>query len=523
MILTLLIGLPLIGALAILLFPTSKAKLVALWGAGIPLLWNIWLFSQFDLSNSHFQWGEATAWLPVLGLNYELGIDGLGLLMVGLNTFLTWIAIYSARPDVERPRLFYSLMLMTSSVISGAFIAQNFLLFFLFYEACLIPLYLLINIWGGERRNYAATKFLIYTAISGALILIGGFGLLWLGGAENFSYAALAETSLPPQKQVLLLIPLAIGFGIKVPMVPLHTWLPDTYVAASTPVAIMLGGVLAKLGTYGLLRFGFSLLPDGWAVIAPWIAIWSALTIVYCAFLAIVQQDIKRMVAYSSVSHMGYVLLGIAAGSDLSLSGCIAQMVAHGLVLAILFHLVGVIEAKVGSRELDQLNGLMNPVRGLPFVSATLLLGAMSSAGIPGLVSFAAEFAVFQGSYRVFHWQALMGVVGTGLTAVYFVILLNRTCFGRLDNQRAYFPKVSFSEKAPALILMTVIIALGIQPNWLFRWSEPREVKAIEIVAGPQTVTLEDISGLLLGKADAAPGLASAARVSLADAPTILD
>ncbi|WP_442786423.1 NADH-quinone oxidoreductase subunit M [Leptothoe sp. PORK10 BA2] len=499
--LTLLMGLPLLGALALSLSPPAKAKLVALWGAGLSLLWTIWLFSQFDLGNSQFQMVETAAWLPFLGLSYDLGVDGLGLLMVGLNTLLTWIAIYSSRADIERPRLFYSLMLMTSTVISGAFLAQNFLLFFLFYEACLIPLYLLINIWGGEKRSYAATKFLIYTALSGALVLISGFGLLWLGGAENFSYAALADTDLSLRLQVLLLLPLAIGFGIKVPMVPLHTWLPDTYVAASTPVAILLGGVLAKLGTYGLLRFGLSLLPDGWAIIAPWIASWAAVTIIYCAFLAIIQRDIKRMVAYSSVSHMGYVLLGIAAGNDLSLSGCIAQMIAHGLVLGVLFHLIGLIETKVGSRDLDRLNGLMNPVRGLPFVSAVLLLGAMASAGIPGLVNFAAEFAVFMGSYRVFPVQALVGIVGTGLTAVYFVILLNRTCFGRLDNQRAYYPKVSFGEHAPALVLLVFIVVLGVQPNWLMRWTEPTMVQAIDIVPGTAHVALQDIGAVLRGDA----------------------
>ncbi len=499
MMLTLLMGLPLLGVLALSLFPPAKAKLVAFVGSGATLLWTLWLFSQFDLGNSGFQMVESLPWLPALGLNYELGLDGLGLLMVALNTLLTWIAIYSARPELERPRLFYSLMLITSGVISGTFLAQNFLLFFLFYEACLIPLYLLINIWGGEKRSYAATKFLIYTAISGAFVLISGFGLLWLGGADNFSYSALADTDLSVRLQVILLIPLAIGFGIKVPMVPLHTWLPDTYVAASTPVAILLGGVLAKLGTYGLLRFGLSLLPKGWAVIAPWLAVWAAITIIYCAFLAIVQQDIKRMVAYSSVSHMGYVLLGSAAANSLSISGCIAQMMAHGFVLAILFHLIGVIEAKVGSRDLDQLNGLMNPVRGLPFVSATLLLGAMASAGIPGLVNFAAEFAVFQGSYRVFPLQTLIGIVGTGLTAVYFVILLNRTCFGRLDNERAYFPKVSLNEKAPALVLAVLIIVLGVQPNLLMRWSEPTDVKSVAIA--PLQLPPLEIGSLLQSKA----------------------
>ena len=496
MMLSALIGLPLLGALILTLFPPAQAKLVALIVSGGTLLLTLRLFSQFDLSNSQFQMVESLPWLPAIGLNYDLGTDGLSLLMVGLNALLSWIAIYSARPDIERPRLFYGLMLITSGVIAGAFLAENYLLFFLFYEASLIPLYLLISIWGGEKRTYAATKFLIYTAISGALVLVTGFGILWLGGAENFSYGALSEANLSVQLQVLLLIPLAIGFGIKVPMVPLHTWLPDTYVAASAPVAILLGGVLAKLGTYGLLRFGLSLLPDGWAIIAPWVAVWASITIIYCAFLAIVQKDIKRMVAYSSVSHMGYVLLGSAAGNALSLSGCIAQMIAHGLVLAILFHLIGIIEAKVGSRDLDQLNGLLNPVRGLPFVSAALLLGAMASAGIPGLVNFAAEFAVFLGSYRVFPLQTLIGIVGTGLTAVYFVILLNRTCFGRLDNERAYFPKVSFNEKAPAIVLVALIVVLGIKPNWLMRWSEPTEVKTVAVAPADASPALEDMVGL---------------------------
>ncbi len=481
MMLSLLILLPLLGALIVVICPPSQAKAVALSFSGLALLCTLWLFRSFDLTISQFQMSETLAWLPGLGLSYELGLDGLSLLMVALNSLLTWIAIYSTQTSTERPRLFYSLMLITSSVIAGAFLAENYLLFFLFYEACLIPLYLLINIWGGEKRSYAATKFLIYTAISGVCVLISGFGLLWLGQASDFSYGALAQTELSLRWQILLLIPLVIGFGIKVPMVPLHTWLPDTYVASSTPVAIMLGGVLAKLGTYGLLRFGVSLLPDGWAVIAPWIAVWAAITIVYAAFIAIVQRDIKRMVAYSSISHMGYILLGSAAGTSLSLAGCIAQMMAHGLVLATLFQLIGLIEVKVGSRDLDRLNGLMNPVRGLPFVTATLLLGAMASAGIPGLVNFAAEFAIFQGSFPIFPVQTLVGIVGTGLTAVYFVILLNRTCFGRLDNQRAYFPTVTFHEKAPALLLTILIIVLGVQPNWLLRWSEPTQVNTVAV------------------------------------------
>lgn len=477
--LSLLICLPVIGGALLFALPEKTARLGALTVSGLSLLWTIWLFSQYDITNLSFQFTEHLTWIPALGLDYSLGLDGLGLLMVGMNAFLSWIAIYTTAEDVERPKLFYALMLLVNSAVAGAFMAQNFLLFFFFYEVELVPLYLLISIWGGEKRGYAATKFLLYTALSGALILAGALGMVWLGEAASFDYEALTKIDLSVSSQVLLLLPLLFGFGIKIPLIPLHTWLPDTYVESSTPVAILLGGVLAKLGTYGLLRFGFSLLSDGWQVLAPGLAVWGAITVVYGALVAIAQQDIKRMVAYSSIGHMGFILLGAAAGNTLSLSGSIAQMASHGVILAILFALVGIIEKKVGTRELSALNGLMNPIRGLPVISALLVMGGMASAGLPGLINFAAEFIVFQGSFRQFPVQTLICVVGTGLTAVYFVILLNRTCFGRLDNERAYFPKVTLSEKMPAYVLAAVIVVLGLQPGWLLRWGEPTAVRII--------------------------------------------
>lgn len=472
-----LIWLPIAGALMIGVFP---GKITAQWArngalaiSGITLLWTLWLFSQFQLGTSEVQFHEVLPWLPALGLNYDLGVDGLSLLMIGLNSLITWIAIWSSRPDLERPRLFYGLMLLVSGGLAGAFLAQNLLLFFLLYEIELVPLYLLIAIWGGEKKTYSAIKFLLYTALSGALILAGFLGTVWLSGASDFTYHALIGHGLPLIWQYLLLGLLLVGFGIKIPLVPLHTWLPDTYVAASAPVAMMLGGVLAKLGTYGLLRFGLGLFPDAWANLSPYLAIWAAISVLYGAITAIAQKDIKRMVAYSSVGHMGYVLLGGAAATNIALTGALTQMVAHGIILAILFHLVGVIEAKVGTRELDVLNGLMNPIRGLPMTSALLVLGGMASAGIPGLIGFVTEFLVFQGSYAVYPLQTLLCVVGTGLTAVYFVILLNRTCFGKLDNAIAYFPKVDIWEKIPAFVLAALILFLGLQPNWLVKWAEP--------------------------------------------------
>jgi NAD(P)H-quinone oxidoreductase subunit 4 len=384
-----LIWLPIIGAAIISLLPRAipaiNIRLTALCIAGLVLVWNILLLFKFDISLPGMQLQESLPWNDTLGLNYKLGVDGISILMLLLNSLLTWIAIYSSNQQTERPRLFYSLMLLVSGGVAGAFVAQNLLLFFLFYELELIPFYLLISIWGGEKRSYAAMKFLIYTAVSGALILATFLGTVWLTGATNFDYNIISTQALSTTLQIVLLVGIVLGFGIKIPLVPLHTWLPDAYVEASAPVAILLGGVLAKLGTYGLLRFGMAMFPDAWSILAPSLATWGAISAIYGAVTAIAQKDIKRMVAYSSIGHMGYILLAAAATTSLALIGAIAQMFSHGIILAILFHLVGVIETKVGTRELDKLNGLMSPIRGLPLTSALLILGGMASAGIPGM------------------------------------------------------------------------------------------------------------------------------------------
>jgi NAD(P)H-quinone oxidoreductase subunit 4 len=230
--------------------------------------------------------------------------------------------------------------------------------------------------------------------------------------------------------------------------------------------------MVSKLGTYGLIRFGLQLFPDTWSLVAPGLSIIGVVSVLYGALSAIAQKDIKRMVAYSSIGHMGYIVVAAAALTPLSLLGAVSQMVSHGLILAILFYLVGVIETKVGTRDLDVLNGLMNPLRGLPITSALLILGGMASAGIPGLVGFIAEFLVFQGTYSVFPRQTLLCIFASGLTAVYFVILLNRTCFGKLDSNTAYYPQVRRDEQIPALVLAALIFFLGVQPTWLVRWTE---------------------------------------------------
>ena len=279
---------------------------------------------------------------------------------------------------------------------------------------------------------------------------------------------------LPLGTQLPLLAGLLIGFGIKIPFFPLHTWLPDAHVEASTPVSVLLAGVLLKLGTYGLLRFGLGLFLDAWVYLAPWLAIWAAVSALYGASCAIAQQDMKKVVAYSSIAHMAFILLAYAATTRLSIIAANAQMISHGLISAMLFLLVGVVYKKTGSRDVTYLRGLLTPERGLPLIGSLMILGVMASSGTPGMVGFIAEFLVFRGSFPIFPIATLLCMVGTGLTAVYFLLMINRVFFGRLPIYLDHLPPVKWTERLPAIVLALFILGLGLQPIWMTRWSEPQ-------------------------------------------------
>lgn len=484
MMLSALILIPLLGALAISLcprrWPGKQLWLITLIVQTLSLAWAGIIASQFDIQQPGLQFVESLPWIDTLGLTYQLGVDGLSMPLLLINSLLGAIAVYSSSEKVQRPRLYFSLVLLINAAVAGAFLAQNLLLFFIFYELELIPLYLLIAIWGGARRGYAATKFLIYTASSGALILGGFLGLVWLGGASTFNYDPGLAQAMTLLQQVILLVAILIGFGIKIPLFPFHTWLPDAHVEASTPVSVLLAGVLLKLGTYGMVRFGLQMLPDAWEVLAPGLAIWAVVSVLYGSLAAIAQTDIKKMVAYSSIGHMGYVLLAAAAATPLAILGTVMQMVSHGLISGLLFLLVGLVYVKTGTRDLTVLRGLLNPERGLPIVGSLMILGVMASAGIPGMIGFISEFVVFRGSFLAFPAQTLLCMVGSGLTAVYFLLLVNRAFFGRLTiappNDKVepdvILPPVAWRDRIPAIVLSVLIVVLGLQPNWLARWSE---------------------------------------------------
>ncbi len=479
-----LILIPLVGSAVVGFYPDSKGKIsrnLAFFCAIAVLLINLYIGWNFDTENTGFQFAEYIPWVEWLGLDYNLGIDGLSFPLVCLNSLLTLIAIFVTDKNISRPRFYYSMLLLLSAGAVGAFLAKDLLLFFLFYELEIIPLYFLIAIWGGKRRGYAAMKFLLYTAFSGILVLASFLGLAWLSGANSFAYETLKLHDLSLTSQLLLLAPLIVGVFIKIPIFPFHTWLPDAHVEAPTPISVLLAGVLLKLGTYALLRFGLGLYLHAWVEVAPWMAILAGISALYGASCAIAQKDMKKVVAYSSIAHMAYILLGASATTRLSVTACVFQMVSHGLISALLFLLVGVVYKKTGTRDVDSLRGLLNPEKGLPVTGGLMILGVMASSGLPGMVGFISEFLIFRGAFPIFPIPTLLCLVGTGLTAVYFLLVINKVFFGRLTDNLDSLPSVKWVEHVPAFALLFLIIAFGLQPNWVIDLSE---VQAIALLTG---------------------------------------
>ncbi|MGB5239594.1 MAG: NADH-quinone oxidoreductase subunit M [Prochlorococcaceae cyanobacterium] len=465
--LLLLLLLPLAAALAMIVAPAGPwPRRLALLIPGLQLLLLVRMVMQpaSDLR---------VAWLPQLGLDFHLGQDGLSLPLVGLTSLLTLMAVAATSLGMPRQRLFFSLVMATNLGLQGALLARNGLLFVLAFELILIPTTLLIAIWGHERSREAAIRYLLYGAASGVALLAAvlALGLLNTNGF-SLAYDDLATAVLPQGSKVWILGLLILAFGLKLPAVPLHGWQPLAYSESSSPVAMLLAGAVSKLGAYGLLRFGVGFMGDTWEAWSPLIAVAGTAGAVYGALNAIAQTDMRRLVAYSSLGHMGLLLLAMAAATPLSLQGAVAQLLAHGLISSLLFCVVGLIEAKTGTAEIAELSGLLNPLRGLPFTLGMFLLALMAAAGLPGMVGFVAELVVFQGSWTVFPLPTLGCLFASGLTAVYAIRLFNRVGFGRLDNAKAFYPVTTWSERLPALALSTLVLVGGLWPPLTLGWSE---------------------------------------------------
>ncbi|WP_341899558.1 NADH-quinone oxidoreductase subunit M [Synechococcus sp. UW140] len=466
--LSILLILPLLIGVLLPIVSTDGAQIrkIALAAPLIQLMFSLWFYKNLPDSID-------LSWIPQIGLKFELGLDGISLPVVLLTALLTCLSIVATPADQSRPRLFFPLVLSVNLGLVTAFLAQNGLLFVLAYELILIPTTLLVAIWGDKERAGAATRFLIYGALSGVVLLAVVFSFGWLNPSGLiFSYNSLRDLNLSSGQQRWLLGGVLLAFGLKLPVFPLHGWQPRTYSQSPIPVVMLLSGAVSKMGAYGLIRFGLEFLPDGWLFWSGWIAALGAFSAIYGALNAIAQTDIRKLVAYSSLGHMGLLVLALAAATPLSLQGVVVQMLAHGLIIALLFYLVGLIEIKTKSRNISELSGLLNPQRGLPFTASLLLIGLMAAAGVPGLAGFVAELLIFEGSWTRFPWPTLFCLIASGLTAVYAVRLFNRVCFGRLDQSKAKWPSTSWRERIPAVILSLLVIVTGIWPSILTGFSE---------------------------------------------------
>jgi len=435
--LTAIILLPLLAALAIPLLPDKEGKIVRWYalvvGVADFLLMGFAFWNNYDPTNGQFQLVETYNWIPNLGISWTVSVDGISAPLVLLAGFVTTLAMLSAWQVDRKPRLFYFLMLVLYSAQIGVFVAQDLLLFFIMWELELVPVYLLVSIWGGSKRRYAATKFLLYTAAASIFILVAGLGMAFYGDNFTFDIAALALKDYPLALEIPLYAGLLIAFGVKLAIFPLHTWLPDAHGEASAPVSMILAGVLLKMGGYGLIRFNMELLTDAHIYFAPVLATLGVINIVYGGFSSFGQTNMKRRLAYSSVSHMGFVLLGIASFTDIGTSGAVLQMLSHGLIASLLFFLTGVTYDRTHTLFMDRMDGIAVI---MPKVFALFTAGAMASLALPGMSGFASEIAVFIGitSNDVYSpsfstMLVFLAAVGIIMTPIYLLSMLRLVFF----------------------------------------------------------------------------------------------
>ena len=466
MLLAAMIVLPLVGGIGVSLIPGSRKNLArpaALVIAGVVLAASAWLWASFDATRSSMQFVVDVPWIAGLGTAFHLGVDGLSLPMLFLTALLSFLAVIASRGIKDRECQYFALLLLLEAGLCGVFAALDLILFYLFWEVVLIPMYFLISIWGGPRRAYAAVKFFLYT-LAGSLAMLGGIIALYLAtGATTFDMSRIAQLSsgLTTGAQTAIFIAIAVGLAVKVPIFPLHTWLPDAHVEAPTAVSVLLAGVLLKMGGYGFMRLGPGMLPRGFLAIAPVLAVLAVISIVYGAALALVQTDLKKLVAYSSVSHMGYVMLGIAAGTTASMTGATVQMFSHGLIAGLLFLLVGAVYERAHTREISAFGGIAKVT---PVLAGTLVFASFASLGLPGMSGFIGEFMVIVGSLPRFPVLAAIAAAGVILTVSYLLWMLRRVAFGPLNEARIGMPDMTVSEAMSLAPLCILIVVVGVFP-----------------------------------------------------------
>ncbi len=476
-ILTSLVFLPVAGALLLLVVRDEPeheglVKNIALGVSGLVFAETLLLWSRFDPASADFQFIERHAWMPAFGVSYFVGVDGISLLLLVLTGFLTPLALLGSWASVhKKTKAFCMFVLLLESAMMGVFVSLDLFLFYVFWDAMLVPMYFLIGIWGHERRIYASIKFILYTMAGSVLMLLAILGLAYLhsttAGSYSFDLLKIAELQVPPHLQFWFFLAFALAFAIKVPLFPFHTWLPDAHVEAPTAGSVILAGVLLKMGTYGLLRFAFPLFPEAALFFAPYLAGLAVIGIIYGALVAMVQPDMKKLVAYSSVSHMGFVVLGIAAMNTQGVEGAVYQMLNHGISTGGLFLIVGMLSDRRHTRLISEFGGLKKV---MPHLVAAFLLMTLSSIGLPGLNGFVGEFLILLGVFRWDPRMAALAATGVILSATYMLWMFQRVNYGPVTNEKnAGLADLRPREWAIVVPIIAVIVLMGVLPNLFLR------------------------------------------------------
>src|SRR5690349_161806 len=501
--LTILILLPFAGALALVAYSFAPPRRdehyrwIALVTTVATFAVSLLLLRSVGGSGAEFRFEDSVNWIGSIGARYHVAVDGVSLWLVLLTTLLMPIAVLSSWTAIsKRPLAYYAFLLILESAMIGVFVSLDLLLFYLFFEASLVPMFFLIGIWGGERRIYAAIKFFIYTAVGSLLMLVGIIALYFL--YNTFDYPtllqAISANPLAPRAELALFAAFALAFCIKVPLFPLHTWLPDAHTEAPTAGSVILAGVLLKMGTYGLLRFNFGLFPNASRQFAPVMITLAVIGIIYGALVAMVQPDVKRLVAYSSVSHMGFVVLGLFSFTEQGMQGALYQMLNHGVSTGALFLFVGMIYERRHTRLISDFGGLARP---MPWFSTLFVIASLSSIGLPFLNGFVGEFLIMLGAWTssaVQHAWIVTMLAGTGViwAAVYMLWMLQRVVFGTSTSEaNARLSDLNWREAALVLPLLFLMFFMGVYPSPFLNRSREAIEAARERIAGPQTTPPE--------------------------------
>jgi NADH-quinone oxidoreductase subunit M len=529
-VLNVVLFLPLLGIAGILCLPRRRGDLVRGLSLVVMLVQfalTAWLYARYDASVDGLQFETRLPWIPAWGVYYQIGLDGYNVLLVLLTAFLGPLVVAGAFTAIEKDvKLFYAMVFALQFAMLGTFVAQDLFVFYLFWETMLVPLFLIIGIWGGERRIYATLKFVLYTAFGSILMLAAVIYLVYsldaTTGITSFAFADLYRAELPLSVQTLLLAAFALSFAIKVPIVPLHTWLPDAHVEAPTAGSVILAGVLLKMGTYGFMKLAFPLFPDATRLFAPIFGTLAVVSIIYGACLALVQTDIKKIIAYSSISHLGYVMLGLVSLDLIGIQGAMMQMVSHGLVAGGLFLMVGMIYERCHTRELAAYGGL---AKLLPVYSVFFALLTLASIGLPTTSGFTGEFLVLLGAFKAAWPQYANGtayplvlsataVAGVVLGALYMLWFAQRYLFGVEKAPHLPLVDLNLREKAILATIVAAVFWLGIFPDEPMRKTELAARQYRQLVAGERTGGPVAAGPQVRSPAPAAPARSALVRVS---------